>query len=169
MLSKLTDFCFKGITEQLLAVDELLSSSYPYDQGLVKIVRDGGSFDAFSLMDVLHYEDRPLKVEGIERFNLMLYNECQRLGTHFNHVGPLSCHLFRSPKGSISFPLHEDLDDVVVHMVKGRKIFESPSGDLELLEGESIFIPRGVKHRAVNVEASLMLSFGLERFIVEKL
>jgi hypothetical protein len=169
MLRKLTDFQFIGITEERLAVDALLDSLYPYDQGLIKIVRDGGMHDAFSIMDVLEHEDKPLKIEGIERLNRILYSECQRLGGNFGHYGPVTCHLFRSPKDSISFPMHEDLDDVVVHMVKGKKIFESPSGDLELLEGESIFIPRGTKHRAINVEASVMLSFGIERFIVEKL
>lgn len=169
MLSKLTDFQFVGVTEERLAVDKLLDSLYPYDQGLIKIVRDAGMYDAFSIMDVLEHEDKPLKIEGIERLNFIMHSECQRLGNHFRHKGPVTCHMFRSPKDSISFPMHEDLDDVVVHMVKGRKIFESPSGDLELLEGESIFIPRGVKHRAINVEASLMLSFGLERFIAEKL
>jgi mannose-6-phosphate isomerase-like protein (cupin superfamily) len=168
-MNKLTGFSFQGITEQLLSVDALLSSQYPYDQGLIKIVRDGGSFDAFSLMDVLSSEDKPIKVEAMERFNQKLYDECYRLASYFDHFGPVTCHLFKSPKDSTSFPLHEDLDDVVVHMVRGKKIFESPSGDFELLEGESIFIPRGVKHRAVNVEDSLMLSFGLERFIIEKL
>lgn len=169
MLEKLQHNPFEGITEELLDVDTLFASGYPYDQGLIKIVRDGGSYEAFSPMDVLEHHDKPIKVEGCERLNMELYLACDRLNRSYNRFGPVTCHLFKSPKDSISFPLHEDLDDVVVHMVKGRKIFESPSGNLELNEGESIFIPRGVKHRAVNVEESLMLSFGLERFIVEKL
>lgn len=169
MLHKLTDFQFIGLTEEHLMFDELLNSLYPYDQGLIKIVRDGGMHDAFSIMDVLEHEDKPIKIEGIERLTSITFSECCRLANNFNHYGSVTCHMFKSPQDSISFPLHEDLDDVVVHMVKGRKIFESPSGDLELLEGESIFIPRGTKHRAINVEASLMLSFGLERFIAEKL
>lgn len=169
MMWKITEHQFKGITEELLNVDGLLESPHLYEQGLIKLVRDGGSHDAYSVMDVLEHEDKPLKIEGIERHSALLYLECHRLGGALDHRGPVTCHLFRSPKDSTSFPLHEDLDNVVVHMVRGRKIFESPSGDLVLNEGESIFIPRGVKHRAVNVEASLMLSFGLERFLVEKL
>lgn len=169
MLIKVKDFQFDGITESLISVEELLSSPYLYDQGLVKIIKGERSYDAYSFSDVLANADRPIKVEGFERFDQIVFDECERLAEHFDHSGPVTCHLFISPKDSASFPFHTDLDDVVVHMVKGQKLFESPSGDLVLSEGDSIYIPRGVEHRAINTDSSIMLSIGLERFLKEKL
>jgi mannose-6-phosphate isomerase-like protein (cupin superfamily) len=169
MIVKLDDFVFNGISGDVLSFEDFLSSPYLYDQGLVKIIKGERSYDAYSVSDVLANYDKPIKIEGFERFSQSLYDECERLAEHFNHAGPITCHLFISPKDSMSFPMHVDLDDVVVHMVSGEKVFESPSGDFVLSEGDSLFIPRGTEHRAINTESSVMLSFGLERFINEKL
>lgn len=169
MIVKLNDFVFNGIAGDVLSFEDFLSSPYLYDQGLVKIVKGERSYDAYSVSDVLANEDKPIKIEGFERFSQVVYDECERLAEHFDHTGPVTCHVFISPKGSTSFPLHVDLDDVVVHMVRGEKVFESPSGDFVLSEGDSLFIPHGTEHRAVNTESSVMLSIGLERFIKEKL
>lgn len=169
MQRRLTEFVFNGITKRLLMVDEFLSHPYPYSQGLVKIVRDNGTFDAHSIMDTIEHNDKPIKIEGYEKMNAVFHEECRRLAAHFDHHGPVTCHLFISPEDSSSFPMHTDLDDVVVHMVKGQKTFEFPTGSLKLCEGQSIYIPKGTPHRAINTHDSLMLSFGLELFHVEKL
>ncbi|MNO14045.1 Cupin domain protein [compost metagenome] len=162
-------FNFEGISEDLLNVDLLLSSPHLYGQGLVKYIRHGQSFDLYSQAGYLENMDCPVKVEGMERLNPTLFQNCQRLAQHFGHVGPVSAHLFVSPQDGVSFPMHTDLDDVVIYMVSGRKVFEFPNGQVELVAGDSIHIPRGQLHRAINVDSSVMLSFGLELFLEAKL
>lgn len=170
MLKRLTDFQFRGIDEATLMIDQFFSSPHPYEQQLVRYILNDKSYGIFGPMDYLeHGLDKPIKAEGFERLNSTMYQECQRLAGHFNHYGYVSCHLFLSPKGSKSFTMHTDPDDVIIHMVQGRKVFESPDGQVELSAGESLYIPRGTHHRAINVDSSIMLSFGLEQFLEKKL
>ncbi|QTH80267.1 hypothetical protein PA10_00067 [Pseudomonas phage pPa_SNUABM_DT01] len=162
-------FQFEGITPELLDVDLLLSSPHLYEQCLVKYIKNAQSFDLYSQSDFLENSDCPVKIEGIERLNATMFQNCARLAAHFGHVGPVSAHLFISPKGGVSFPMHTDLDDVVIYMVEGRKVFKFPDGEIELTAGDSIHIPRGELHQAINVDSSLMISFGLELFLEAKL
>jgi hypothetical protein len=168
MLKKI-NFQFQGITEELLMVDQFLSSPHPYEQGLVKYVFNDASYGINSPMEYLEHSDKPIKVEGYERLNAVLFGECQRLAAYFGHVGYVSCHLFISPKGSSSFSMHTDPDDVVVHVVKGGKVFESIDQLEPVNTGDVLYIPRNHPHRAINTESSLMLSFGLELFLEQKL
>ncbi|MNZ21803.1 Cupin superfamily protein [compost metagenome] len=170
MLKKLEGFAFEGITEELLNIDQFLSSPHPYEQALVKYIENDKSLEVFSPIDYLeHGQDKPIKVEGIDRLNATMFRECQRLAGHFGHYGYVSCHLFLSPQGSKSFTMHTDPDDVIIHMVQGHKVFESPDGQVELFAGDSLYIPRGTHHRAINIDSSIMLSFGLEQFLEKKL
>lgn len=170
MLKQLIDFQFRGIDEATLMIDQFFSSSHPYEQQLVKYIENDKSYVAFGPMDYLeHGETKPIKVEGYERLNFTMFQECRRLAAHFSHDGPVSCHLFLSPKDSKSFIMHTDPDDVIIHVVQGRKVFESPAGQIELSAGDSLLIPRGTYHRAINVDSSIMLSFGLEQFLEKKL
>jgi Mannose-6-phosphate isomerase len=170
MLKRLDDHEFIGITEASLGLDRFFDSPHPYEQQLVKYIENDKSYGALSPLDYLeHGETKPIKVEGFERLNFIMFEECRRLGRHFNHNGPVSCHLFLSPKDSKSFTMHTDPDDVIIYMVQGRKVFESPDGQVELSAGDSLFIPRGTYHRAINVDSSIMLSFGLEQFLEKKL
>lgn len=169
MLRKLEGFKFASITENLLMVDQVLSSWHFYEQGLVKVVRNDASYTLNSPSEYVEQMDHPIKIEGYERLNEIMHRECKCLSAWFKHFGHVSCHLFLSPKDSKSFSMHTDPDDVVVHMVKGRKLFESPEGTMTLEAGESIVIPRNHPHRAINVEDSIMLSFGLELFLESKL
>jgi len=54
-------------------------------------------------------------------------------------------------------------------MVKGTKTFVTPENIIDLKPGEALFIPANTEHKALNSEDSLMISFGLEKFIVDKL
>ncbi len=168
MLKKI-DFQFQGITEELLMVDQFLSSPHPYEQGLVKYVFNDASYGINSPMEYLEHSDKPIKVEGYERLNAVLFGECQRLAAYFGHAGYVSCHLFISPKGSTSFSMHTDPDDVVVYVVKGGKEFESIDQLESVKAGDVLYIPRNHPHRAINTDSSLMLSFGLELFLEQKL
>lgn len=168
MLKKLSRIVI-DVNELDLDLTHLLDSPYSYEEGLIKIVEDGQIRPAYSIVDVLENEQAIIKVEGLEKLNLKLFTTCRELSAVFGHAGPVTCHLFKSPKGSNSFPMHTDPDDVVIYMVKGRKHFEHDHGTIHLAEGEVLHIPRMERHRAVNVEDTLMLSFGLECFIREKL
>lgn len=163
------DNLFGEISEELLDLDVLMMSPHVYEHGLVKFIKNGGSHDVYTISDYLEIDDRPIKVEGMERLNRTMWNVCKQLAAHFDHDGPVTCHLFISPKGGVSFPMHTDLDDVVIYMVTGQKTFESTDGSMDLVAGDSIYIPRGTKHRAINTDSSLMLSFGLELFTEAKL
>lgn len=169
MLRLLKDFTFDGVTEDSLYLDEVLASPPFYELGLVKYVFHGQSHDAYSPMDYLSNSENVFKIEGYERFSAKLFVECKSLAKHFSHNGPVTCHVFKSPQGAKSFPKHSDPADVILYMVKGQKEFQHDGGVLTLHEGEILFIPAGTTHRAINTEASVMLSFGLERFLVEHL
>lgn len=169
MLQLVNDFTFDGITEASLKLDDVLAGSLFYEQGLVKFVKMGQSHEAHNPMYYVGDSENVFKIEGFERFSLKMFEECRYLAQHFKHNGPVTCHLFKSPKGALSFPAHEDPDDVVLYMVSGQKDFEHDGGVLTLHEGEILLIPAGTTHRAINTNDSIMLSFGLERFLVEKL
>lgn len=169
MLRLLNDFTFDGITEASLKLDDVLASPLLYEQGLVKFVANRQSQDCFSPWMYVENSESVFKIEGYEKFDPVLFEECRYLAAHFKHNGPVTCHLFKSPQGAMSFPAHSDPDDVVLFMVKGQKDFEHEHGVLTLHEGEILHIPAGTIHRAINTNDSIMLSFGLERFLVEKL
>lgn len=158
------------VTENDLDLEALLQSPYTYEEGLVKIIEDGELSQAFSFTDVLEKEGfAVIKIEGLEKLNVKLFMTCNEIAKAFGHQGPVTCHLFKSPVGGISFPMHTDPDDVLIFMVKGNKIFKHDHGTVLLKEGEVLSIPRNNNHQAENIEDTIMLSFGLERFISEKL
>lgn len=170
MFEKIQDFQFTGINEEMLRLDEVLMSPRPYEYGLAKYIEFGGIQPLYSPTGYLqHSRSKPVKVEGIERLNEVFYMTSLRLGKHFNHFGPVSCHLFISPKDSLSFPMHQDTEDVIIYMISGRKVFAGLDGEIELKAGDSIYIPRGMEHQAINIDSSLMLSFGLERYLEDRL
>lgn len=150
-------------------VDTLMMGPYVYEQGWVNVISAGQTHTVHSISDYVKLQGKPVKVEAMERYSKVLWDVCTSLGKHYNHSGPVSCHLFISPEGSVSFPMHTDLEDVIIYMVSGSKCFEFSSGQMTLDAGDSIYIPKGVAHRAINVKDSLMLSFGLESFTESKL
>jgi len=159
-----------GLCEADLHMDAVLSSHYPYEQGQVWVIHPSGlSTQALNAMDVIKCEDCTIKVEGYEKLSRRLFDAVQSVAQNLNHNGPVTCHLFRSPKGAASFPAHTDPDDVVLYIVSGTKTIELEDRVATLGAGEVLYLPRGTIHRAVNHDASLMLSIGLELFTVEKL
>ncbi|MNZ96339.1 Cupin domain protein [compost metagenome] len=161
---------FGTITESTLEVDDILSSPYPYEQQLVKILTGDIVIDAMSASDVLEHSDKVIKIEGYEKLNRTLFEVCKRLAKEYRHDGPVTCHLFISPAGGKSFPWHSDPDHVVLYVVEGCKDMAIENDQVyELLPGQALYIPQGTEHKTLNVKASKMLSFGLERFINEKL
>lgn len=158
------------ISKKTLRIDEVLQSQYMIDERLIKVVVEGqGAVPALSFGDVAKNLDKCIKVEGIEKLNRRVYRSCLNLQKIFGHDGPVTCHLFIAPQGSLSFPEHTDPDDVIVHVVEGEKTMSVWDESYELRAGSSLFIPHNTPHQAFNHKASIMLSFGLERFLIEKL
>ncbi len=159
-----------GLCEADLHMDTILSSHYPYEQGQVWVIHPSGfPTQAFNAMDIIKHDDCTVKVEGYEKLSRQLFEAVRTVAQTLNHQGPTTCHLFRAPKGAASFPTHTDPDDVILHVVSGTKTIELEDRVVTLGAGDTLYLPRETTHRAVNHDASLMLSIGLELFTVEKL
>ena len=81
----------------------------------------------------------------------------------------MTCHGFWSFKNSKSFPEHIDPIDVFVEVIYGSLNLILDGKSIILNKGETILIPANIKHQAVNDEESLILSFGLEKFLIDKI
>lgn len=153
-------------------LDRLLSSSYLYEQNYVKVIGAGGRpLEVFSMADVLCQSDRlVVKIEGFEKYDAAYFKACHEVARQLDHCGPVTAHLFVSPAGAASFPLHTDPDLVVLAMLQGEKVFSSHQEQVTLSAGEFMLIPRNYPHQAINsLGDNVMLSIGLESFTVEKL
>jgi mannose-6-phosphate isomerase-like protein (cupin superfamily) len=162
-------FLFNQLTEADLNIEELLTSNYIFEEDLVKIIRDGVSRPARNFSDVLCREKTILKIEGYEKLSPFLFSVCRDISLVTGHEGPVTCHMFKSQSGAISFSLHEDPDDVIIYMVKGNKTFNTSTGSILVKEKQTLLIPRGDLHQGVNTEDTIMLSFGLEQFLIRKI
>lgn len=159
-----------GLCEEDLHIDAILSSHYAFEQNQVWVIHPSGRPTlARNVMELFDLEHCTLKVEGYEKLSLKIHEALHRVARDLGHTGLVTCHLFRSPEGAASFPRHTDPDDVLIHVVTGRKTIVTDQCTYLLEAGDTLFIPRNTYHRAVNQHESLMLSIGLESFTVEKL
>lgn len=158
------------LTVDDLRLEDLYQSLLAYEQGMIKIVHpDPLRHTASSIMDVVENEDRVIKIEQYEKFSQRLFDLCRDLGSAFGHRGPVTCHVFISPVGGESFPEHTDPDNVFLYMLRGVKRIRLDGRETLLKAGETLFIPYDTPHEVFTLQDSVMLSFGLERFIEEKL
>lgn len=148
-----------------------VSKLYPYEQKDISVIDNLGRQiildDFFQLMQMREFP-YTVKIESMEKYSETLYNYTKELSKIYNHSGPVTCHIFWARKGDSSFPEHVDLDDVVIHCAQGIKHMSIEGKDVFLKEDEEVLIPYGTKHQAMNTSDSIMLSFGLERFSIEK-
>lgn len=84
-----------------------------------------------------------VKIEGMEH----LINEDSN-----------SVHCFIAPKGAKSFANHTDLVDLKILCVEGVKGFEVEGKRYNIKEDDYIYVNKGINHRAINDESSVMLS-----------
>lgn len=154
---------------QDLDFNKVLDSEYSYQQQLVKAIVNNGSMTLFTPDDIVRHRDRVIKIENYERYSKTLADACSVIAAVFKHAGPVTCHLFLSPAGASSFDLHTDPDDVVLFLMKGSKGFYVDESFFRLEVGEFLFIPHDIVHQAITFDDSVMLSFGLEKYISEKL
>jgi len=159
------------IKKEDLHIDKVLFSTHTYEQQLVKIISTPvDHFTASSVGEMIEYKDKTIKIEGMEKLSAKLHASSRMLSSWFNHIGPVTCHLFIAHENSSSFDSHTDPDDVLIYMVEGEKtVLFKDIEPIVIKAGDGLFIPYGIEHQIINHKASLMLSFGLERFLLEKL
>ena len=150
---------------------EFLNTDLPYQEGIVLLLRDGAiPYFPLNFGEVLKMVHTcTIKIQSMEKFNKEIYNYCESLKEKYNHRGPVTCHLFYAvSEHAPSFGIHTDPDDVIIHTVYGTKHMEVDGIEYNIPTGKEIYIPANVPHRALNRESSIMLSFGLEHFLIDK-
>ena len=148
-----------------------VSKLYPYEQKDISVIDNLGRqiiLDDFYELMKMRESPFTIKIESMEKYSPELYQMSIDYAKLYEHEGPVTCHVFWAREGDCSFPEHIDLDDVVIHCASGTKHMTVEGNDRFIEEGYHIFIPAGTKHQAMNTSDSIMLSFGLERFSIEK-
>lgn len=154
----------------LCEFEKFIVRDLPYDEKLISIIDDlGRQIYLDHLGDLYKHHGCTIKVEGLEKYDKSLFLKCNEIGQKYNHFGPITCHAFRGFINSFSFPLHTDPDDVLLHMIYGKKKILIDGIERIMEAGDEIYIPANTKHQAFYIDDSLMLSFGLEKFLVNKL
>lgn len=140
-----------------------------YSENMIFVIDQmGRAHQAMGPFDLSKYDNCTIKIEKMEKYNSAIYQYGQKLAKKYHHNGPVTCHAFYSNQGGYSFPLHTDPDDVIILCCDGIKTIETDIHN-EIHPNETLLIPANTPHKATNKYESLMLSFGLEKFIVEKL
>lgn len=159
--------------DQLLSSDQFLEfilTAYALEENIVHAIDDDGLVHLLlTPADVLKYWGKnTVRAQSMEKFNQAIFDYGQGLARQYGHYGPVTCHVYHSPANARSFPVHTDPDDVIVYAVEGTKCMEVAGQLHSLSPGQSLRMAANVPHRAINKFDSLMLSFGLEKFMVEK-
>lgn len=140
-----------------------------YEQKIISVIDDQSRQILIdSIGDLYKYTNCTIKLEQMEKYNRSIFQECRYLSTKYFHFGPVTCHAFLAFKDSKSFGLHTDPDDVIIQCIFGSKTLFAKGTKHVLKSGDSIYIPANTPHEIVNEEKSLILSFGMEKFYVDK-
>jgi ribosomal protein L16 Arg81 hydroxylase len=130
----------------------------------------------------LFHEGATVVFQAIHKTLPSLSAFCQRIEKYYNF--PLQTNIYLTPRSSKGFQAHFDNHDVFVLQVHGSKVwkvydspvylptetFEKsmlpknmiPQIEVELKQGDTLYIPRGFVHEAVTAnEASLHITLGL--------
>jgi hypothetical protein len=160
----------------MITLDEFENFLYTdlvYEQKIISVIDDQSRQILIDSVHQLHeYPNCTIKLEQMEKYNESIFQKCQGLKEKYSHPGPVTCHAFLAFKGSKSFGLHTDPDNVIIECIFGSKtLYVDTKNDRRhvLKQGEYIFIPANKEHEIVNEEKSLILSFGFEKFYTEKL
>jgi len=150
--------------------ENFIHTNLVYEQKIISIIdTEKKQIYIDNLRELYEYPSCTIKLEQMEKYNQEIFNYCQTLSKNYNHHGPVTCHAFRAFRQSNSFGLHTDPDDVIMYCVHGSKKIIVDGVEHTLKNGHSLFIPANTPHEAINEDESLMLSFGLEKFYIEKL
>jgi len=72
-----------------------------------------------------------------------------------------TAHIFFNKKNGPTFGLHTDPVDVIIKCLDGIKDLEIDGKHVSLKSGEFAYIKSNTKHRALNYEKGLMISYGI--------
>jgi mannose-6-phosphate isomerase-like protein (cupin superfamily) len=145
-------------------------SNYALEEKIVNIIDEQGRQILIeSVSQFLSYQQCTIKIQSMEKYNRAIYQKCLELKEEFNHDGPITCHGFRAYPDSASFGMHTDPDDVYLLVAEGLKTMKANGRYIQLKAGDTLYIPANTPHQAHNTHSSLMLSFGLEKFMIEKI
>jgi mannose-6-phosphate isomerase-like protein (cupin superfamily) len=159
-----------GIVKEDLHIDQILFSPYSYQQEFIKIIMSPDiCINALNIIEVMGHVGKTIKIEAMERLSKPLHQLCHYVANKLNHDGPVTCHLFLAYSGSESFPEHADPDNVLIYVVDGEKTMKLGNELITIMPGQALFIPYNTMHQAINNKDSIILSFGLERYTLEKL
>lgn len=149
----------------------ILLGSLLYDEKLVYAI-DTQSRQILleNVSDFLNFEgEKTIKIQGMERYSSDIWKMGNHYAKKYNHIGPVTAHLFIADKKSPSFPMHTDPDHVVIHCCEGKKTLFIEDKYIILKPGEHCYIPANTPHRALNEYDAITLSFGLELFLKDKM
>jgi mannose-6-phosphate isomerase-like protein (cupin superfamily) len=149
--------------------ENFLYTDLVYEQKIVSVIDDDSKQILIENIRQLHdYTNCTIKLEQMEKYNRSIFQECRFLSTKYFHFGPVTCHAFLAFKDSKSFGLHTDPDDVIIHCISGSKTLYVKDQKRILKSGDHVYIPANTPHEIINEDKSLILSFGLEKFYVDK-
>ena len=70
-------------------------------------------------------------------------------------------HAFYNQENGASFDVHTDPVDVIIECLDGTKVMEVEGKEISIAKGETLLIPAGTPHRALNYGKALMISHGI--------
>jgi mannose-6-phosphate isomerase-like protein (cupin superfamily) len=150
-------------------VIEFIHNPLAYEQRLVSIINDKGEQIPLSHYgDMYNYVNSTIKIEGMEKFNSEIYDKCNEYKLKYKHNGAVTCHVFLSQENSPSFGEHTDPDDVIIYCCEGIKTMKIDNQYTVIKQHQDFFIPANTPHQALNEYFALTLSFGLEKFLIDK-
>lgn len=159
----------------MITVEEIISflkSDLPYAEQIVLLIKqDKKIYNASSFGEVIScIHHSTVKLQSMEKYSRSIHQMCDKLRKDHDHHGPVTCHLFyANSENSPSFDRHKDADNVVIFVCDGTKHMEINGEPVVLHKNDTVFIPAGTEHRAFNYCPNVILSFGLEKYLVDKI
>lgn len=148
--------------------EAFIGREFVYKHNLVSVIKNSGHYLVHSHAELLKlYHGCSIKLEGLERYSRELAIKCAGLKIMYDHPGPMTCHAYRAFPGSESFGQHCDPVPVFLEVIEGTKNMIVDNQWHTLQAGDTLLIPANTPHEAINQDDSLMLSFGLESYLID--
>lgn len=152
-------------------LDHCIASDFSITGELIRVVT-ATDRDECVTMERCHLLTLPnitIKVERFEDYCPETRAFCEHFAKLYGHQGPVTAHVFDSPRHAYTFSEHTDPDDVVIYVVRGTKTMTVNGEPVTIVAGDHIFIKANTPHMATNEYDSTMVSIGLEQWIKDKL
>lgn len=149
--------------------DLCMMSEYAREQHFVHVISSPNVVEEYRNSTSLMGRFTTIKLEHFETFDAEVWSWCKQTAKKFRPTDVFSAHVFIAPAGGYTFNQHTDPDDVVVCVVQGEKTMVVEGIEYSLVAGDQLYIPANTPHQAINHGASVMISLGLEKWMVDKL